>query len=138
MSINKITMNTERKIGIWMDHSTANLMEFTPDPIETTTLDVAFTHQEKEDSPGRSEQLMHNKEQQQQGEFYKKIGDAIQHYDAVLLFGPTNAKTELLHTLRADHRFGKIRIDVQPADKMTENQQHAFVKKHFTTHTSTE
>ncbi len=36
-------------IGIWMDHSSANLMEFTTDPIETKTIDSPFTHQEKED-----------------------------------------------------------------------------------------
>ena len=30
-----------------------------------------------------------------------------------------------------NHHFDKIKIGVKPADKMTENQQHAFVREYF-------
>jgi hypothetical protein len=33
--------------------------------------------------------------------------------------------------LRADHLFAHIKIEVEQADKMTENQEHAFVKTYF-------
>ncbi|MFT6479867.1 MAG: stalled ribosome rescue protein Dom34, partial [Spirosomataceae bacterium] len=36
-----------------------------------------------------------NKRQQMNEAFYKEIADEILKYDHVLLFGPTNAKTEL-------------------------------------------
>jgi hypothetical protein len=49
----------------------------------------------------------------------------------VLLFGPTNAKTELQNYLNKDLHFKDIPIDIEAADKMTENEQVAFVKKHF-------
>lgn len=127
-------METAQRVGIWMDHATAHLMEFTVDPIETTTIESTFTHQEKEDSLGKSEQLMHNKEQHEEAGYYKKLGEIIRNYREVLLFGPTNAKVELFNTLRADHRFANIKINIQQADKMTENQQHAFVKDFFSTH----
>ena len=120
-----------KNIGIWMDHSSANLMEFTTDPIETRTLESEFTHQVKEESLNKSERGMHQKEQHEQSAFYKKLGEVIRNYEEVLLFGPTNAKVELLNILRADHRFEKIKIEVEQTDKMTENQQHAFVKEHF-------
>jgi stalled ribosome rescue protein Dom34 len=42
---------------------------------------------------------MHQKEQHEQSDYYKKIGEAIKNYQEVLLFGPTNAKTELLNLL---------------------------------------
>ena len=74
---------------------------------------------------------MHNKEQHGQKEFYNHLEEIIRDYTNVLLFGPTDAKTELFNIIRADHRFADIKIDVLNADKMTENQQHAFVKKHF-------
>ena len=74
---------------------------------------------------------MHNKEQHQLSEFYTKLGETIKHYQEVLLFGPTSAKTELLNVLRADHRFAAIKIEVEDADKMTTNQLHAFVTQHF-------
>ncbi len=47
------------------------------------------------------------------------------------LFGPTNAKTELVNILKSDHHFDKVKIDVKPADKMTVNQQEEFVKEYF-------
>jgi hypothetical protein len=127
-------MTTARNLGIWMDHSTAHLMEFTTDPIETKTIDSKFTHREKEHSLGKGEGLMHNKEQHQQSDYYKRLGEVIKNYEAVMLFGPTDAKNELFNILKADHHFEKIKIEVKQTDKMTENQQHAFVREHFINH----
>ena len=124
-------MTTAKNLGIWMDHSSAHLMEFTTDPIETKTIASKFTHESKEQSLTKSERLMHNKERHEQSEYYKELGNAIRNYEDVVLFGPTDAKVELLNVLRADHRFAKTKIEVKQADKMTENQQHAFVKEHF-------
>ena len=124
-------MKIEKSLGIWMDHHNANLMEFTIDPIETTTIVSKFTHQEKEQTLGRSENLMHKKEQHEEADYYKELGEIISNYNDVILFGPTDAKIELLNTLRKDHRFAGIVIEIKPADKLTENQQHAFVKDYF-------
>ena len=38
---------------------------------------------------------MHNKEQHEQSDYYKKLGETIKNYTEVLLFGPTDAKVEL-------------------------------------------
>jgi len=130
-------MAAAKKLGIWMDHSNAHLMEFTIDPMETKTLSSDFTHQDKENSLERSESHMHNKEQHLHAEYYRKLGEVIRHYEEVILFGPTDAKTELFNLLKGDHLFGKIKIDVQQSDKMTENQQHAFVRRHFSLHSLT-
>jgi hypothetical protein len=124
-------MKTEKDLGIWMDHQNAHLMEFTIDPIETKTIESKFTHDEKEQTLGRSENLMHNKEQHEQADYYRELGEVIRNYNDVLLFGPTDAKVELLNTLRKDHRFADIKIEIKQADKMTENQKHAFVKEYF-------
>jgi len=115
-----------------MDHSNAHLMEFSTGTIVTKTLESEFTHQQKEHSLGKSENLMHNKEHHEQAEYYKKLGEVIKNYEDVVLFGPTDAKVELLNALRLDHRFEKVKIETRQADKMTENQQHAFVKNYFT------
>jgi hypothetical protein len=124
-------MTIAKHLGIWMDHSVAHLMEFTPDPIETKDIELDFTHQEKEHSLSQNESMMHNKEQHKQLEYYKKLGEIIKNYEDVIIFGPTDAKVELLNVLRADNLFVKIKIEIQHADKMTENQQHAFVKNYF-------
>jgi hypothetical protein len=130
-TIIRITMTKAKNLGIWMDHSSANLMEFTSDPIETKTILSEFTHQDKELGLSKSENLMHNKEQHQQSEYYNKLIEIIRNYEEVVLFGPTDAKVELFNVLREDHRFAKIKIEIKQSDKMTENQQHAFVREHF-------
>lgn len=124
-------MKTGNKLGIWMDHASANLMEFNPELIESKTIQSKFTHQDKEFALSKSEHIMHNKEQHQQAEYYKELGAIIKNYDEVVLFGPTDAKVELLNTLKSDMHFSDVKIEVKQADKMTENQQHAFVKEHF-------
>ena len=128
-------MTTAKYLGVWMDHSRAHLIEFTTDPIEIKTIESKFTLQVKDKhSLARSEDTIHNKEQHQQAEYYKKLGEAIKNYEEVILFGPTDAKDELFNVLRADHLFAKIKIEVKQTDKMTENQQRAFVREHFSRH----
>lgn len=124
-------MTTTKNIGIWMDHSVAHLMELKNDEIITNNITSSFTHQEKEHSLSKNENLMHNKEQHQQAKYYNAIKDATKNYESILLFGPTTAKSELLNLMKADHHFEKIKIESLQADKMTENQLHAFVKNHF-------
>lgn len=121
----------KENIGIWMDHSTANLIELTNEGIIKSNIVSSFTHQEKEHSLSKNENLMHNKEQHQQSKYYSKIKDAIKDYKHVVLFGPTTAKSELLNLLKTDRHFENVKIDVEQTDKMTDNEQHAFVKNHF-------
>jgi len=79
----------------------------------------------------KSENLMHNKEQQQLSSYYKKLVEVIKDYGEVVLFGPTNAKVELLAVLSKVEGFGKMKIEVKNTDAMTENQKIAFVKDYF-------
>lgn len=125
-----------KQMGICMDHATANLMELTSGDMETKTINSKFTHEQKEDTLHKGEKVMHHKEQHVQLGYYKEIAAVIKNYEEVLIFGPTDAKSELLNLLKADHHFDKINIETKQADKMTENQQHAFVKEYFFKHLS--
>lgn len=127
-------MGKATKLGIWMDHHTAHLMEFTIDPILTKTIELTSSSEKRETGFGQNELMVHHKEQRQQTDYYKKLGEVIHKYEEVLLFGPTDAKVELLNFLKDDHRFSTVKIHVKPSDKMTENQQHAFVKDYFSKH----
>ena len=127
-------MKTTKKIGVWMDHSDAYVMVFNPGVIKTDMVFSKKVHSGNDHTLSESESLMHNKEQHQQAEFYKKISETIKNYDEVLLFGPTDAKVELHNILKDDHHFAKIKVETKQTDKMTENQQHAFVKDYFLEH----
>jgi len=124
-------MSAAKSLGIWMDHSKAHLIEFTASPMEARVINSKFTHQAKEESLSKSENLMQHKEQHQQAEYYKKLGEIIRNYETVILFGPTDAKTELFNLLSVDTHFSKVKIEIKQTDKMTMNQQNAFVRKHF-------
>ena len=123
-------MKSKKQLGIWMDHSVAHLLDFSADSKENKTI-LAQVGEQDEALNSRDETLIQNKEQNELSGFFKRLSDEIVNYDEVLLFGPTNAKTELVNTLKDDHHFDEIKIEVKPADKMTENQQKAFVKEHF-------
>jgi len=124
-------MITVRRIGIWMDHSIAHLIEFSNAPFEIQTIESTFTQEDKKESLSKSESVMHNKENQLLKSYYKKIAEVIKNYKEVMLFGPTDAKTELFHILSDDYRYAKIKIEIKNTDKMTRNEMHAYVNDYF-------
>ena len=124
-------MKNVKQMGIWMDHSIAFIMELENGTISDSTIESEFTHPDKEFSLSKNENLMHNKEQHLQSSLYKKISNIIKNYQEVVLFGPTDAKSELLNVLKGDHLFANIKIETINADKMTKSKMHDFVKEYF-------
>jgi len=124
-------MIPQKKTGICMDHARARLMAISDDAIELTTIESAFTKDVKLDSLDKGETTMHNTQQKDQAKYYKEIAAFIRDQNHVLLFGASNAKSELLNLLKEDRAFDKIKIEIQSTDKMTEKQEFAFVKDYF-------
>jgi hypothetical protein len=125
-------MEKIKQIGIWMDHSSAILMELHDDTIIESKIVSEFTHQEKENSlMSKGEKHMHIKEHHLQLSYFKKLSEIIRNYQNVILFGPTDAKDELFNLLKTDHLFNNIKIEVKHSDKMTKNKMHDFVKEYF-------
>lgn len=129
--IEEVMANTKNKIGIWMDHSIAHLMEFSNNPFEIKTIESDFNHQVKVNSLLKGEEHLYHKEQQLQSKYYKKLMAVVKKYEEVILFGPTDAKEELFNVIAADNRFENINIQVKQTDKMTAKQKHEFVKEFF-------
>ena len=118
---------SSKQLGIFMDHSSAHLIEMGNGTVATSMVHSEFGHQDK----GLDEKLVHNKEQHQQGEYYRALGDKIRGFKEVLLFGPTTAKNELHNLLKKDHLFADIDVQVADTDKLQGHEQEAFVKAHF-------
>lgn len=127
-------MKNTKQIGLWMDHATAHLIQPDNTEKEHETIYSAFTQQTKDESNRKGESHLHTKEQHLQTDYFKKISNAIVNYDEILLFGPTDAKIELLHVLQKDHRFANCKLAFKQSDKLTPNQQTAFVREHFLNH----
>ena len=112
-----------------MDHSNAYLMELTNDIILTKKVVSELSDNEADFNFYKGEKLVHKKEQHLQLSYYRKIGDIIKNYQDVVLFGPTDAKNELLNLIKTDHLFEDIKIEVKTSDKMTEEQMQTFISK---------
>ncbi len=125
-------MKNIKKLGVWLDHSNAQLMDLTNDRIVTNEIVALSLQQDINQGLNKNENL-YQKEKHHLSDYYKKLIDAIKEYDYVLLFGPAEAKKELSNLLKDDNHFDHIKIDVKPADKMTIPQKQAFVREYFNT-----
>jgi hypothetical protein len=124
-------MKNIKRLGIWMDHSDAFLMELTNDMILTSRVFSDLSNQETEFDIYKGEKLINKKERHLQLFYYRKLGEIIKKYQEVVLFGPTDAKNELLNLLKVDHLYEDIKIETTNSDKMTENQMQIFVREYF-------
>ncbi len=124
-------MKKIKRLGIWMDHSKAYLLDLTNGTIIENIIVSDSANKEEEYTAERHEKMIHTKEQHQLSEFYQKLSEWIRKYEIVILFGPSDAKKELFNLLRTDHLFDDIIIEVQTSDKLTEREMHDFVREYF-------
>ena len=134
---------TNRKIGLWLDHSQAHFIDHSKGPAVVETVYSDKESQERfkgEHGTGtmlgnyrstNTEHHKHNREEEIIHTYYKILTDRLKDYDDIFLFGPTHAKDELNNLLKADMRFAGKTIYVEPADQLTENQMIARVKRFF-------
>ena len=124
-------MKSLKQLGIWMDHSVANIIELSNDKMVKRTVKLIPAFPDPVENLRLDESLMNNKVNDHLSDFYQKLSAVIKNFDEVLLYGPTHAKTELYNQLKENIQFDRIKIDVQPAEIMTDNQQEAYVKNFF-------
>lgn len=124
-------MITIKQLGIYLDHAAANLIDFTGNDKEPQVIASDFDIQDKHETLQRSESEMHHKEQDKQRQYFKKIAAIAVDFNQLVLFGPTTAKTELLHFLQKDNSFEKIQVETENTVKMSLKEQEVFVHDHF-------
>jgi len=132
--INKkqLKMRTKKILGIWMDHSIAHLTELSDGAFVTKAIGSKPGLQtDAADLQYKDDSHLLSKEQGQLAAYYRKLSDASLGFEEVILFGPTEAKNELANIMKENHLFEKINIVIKPADKMTESEQHDFLKAFF-------
>ncbi len=123
-------MKNTKRIGVWLDHTKALIIEEKNSTITSYAME-SISREGENQNFGMDENLKQNTEQDQLSDFFKRITEVLKGYTEVLLFGPTDAKTELHNILKQDRHFDNVKIDVEITDNLTENQMHEFVKEHF-------
>lgn len=128
-------------VGLWIDHRKTIIVAIT-DKEETTELltsNVEKQPRRSGDSPLKgsyeSQQVPADDTRQrtlagQLNTYYDAVIARIRAADAILLFGPGEAKDELKERLEAHQLGGRI-VGVEAVDKMTDPQIAAKVRHHF-------
>lgn len=126
-------MKATKKVGVWLDHASASVMEYGTDNHKVTTVASDLQGLDNQSGLQHSEDVLHNRENQHLNAYYQDLIAVLKDYDEILLFGPTNAKTELLNLIREEHKYDHLKIATKPADRMTQPEEQAFVVNFFET-----
>lgn len=129
------------RVGLWIDHRKAIVVTVTDRGDETRLVISAVGKQLRRsgDSPlkGRYErQHVVADDSQQRGltghlnVFYDAVIASIGGAEAILIFGPGEAKGELKKRLQRKNLGGRIAV-LETVDKMTDRQIGAKVREHF-------
>ena len=124
-------MENQKKLVIYLNHFTANLIEYTTTAKLVKTIKSEFNQFEKQKILQKGESHLHDKEQHLQHQLYKEISDCSTGFSIIVLLGPTTAKAELKTILSHDNRFSDVDVSLKITDKLNQKEQIAFVNNFF-------
>ena len=128
-------------VGLWIDHRKAVIVTLT-DQGETTTLIVSRVERQRgrfagvrSTAPFASRLVPADDRQESSfhahlATYYDAVIASVRDAEAVLVFGPGEAKIELKQRLTRDGLGGRI-VGIETEDKMTDRQIEAKVRQHF-------
>ena len=133
----------KKYIGLWIDHEKAYIVTVAGEQVTTSFLESEVEGRSKPSAGSRSkkspygpqdvssERKTEGRRGQQLSRYYREVMGIIGDADRVLIFGPGEARIELEKEIKKSKQFAARVMAVEPADKMTENQMAAKVKKFF-------
>lgn len=126
----------KKKIGLWIDHREAVIVELTDKGEKITRINSDAEKQIRVDGGSRqdglqtTEAIRGNKMDAQLGKYFDEITTYICDAELIQIFGPGEAKNELVKRLDEDGLKERI-TEVETMDSMTDNQIVAKVLEHF-------
>jgi hypothetical protein len=121
------------KVGIWIDHKSAVIASASTSQVTTKILEsgVGAHPRYSGQADGRGEKKYEQRHSEQLDRYYDDIISQLGLPDALLIFGPGEAKLELKERLSRSKALSECTVDIETADKLTEPQIVAKVKEHF-------
>lgn len=126
--------------GLWVDHRQAIIVTLSAEGEKTEHIrsgmekHVRFSGGSRFDGGGTSqeEDQQDRRFENQLNQYYDKVVACVREADAILIFGPGEAKGELQQRLEHEQLSKRI-VGVETTDKMTDRQIAAKVRHHFPT-----
>lgn len=126
------------KVGIWIDHKSAVIVSVSAGRVTTKTVESEIGGHPRYSGQhdGGGEKKYEQRHGQQLDQYYDDVISQLGHPEALLIFGPGEAKLELKERLGRSKGQPERTIDIETADKLTDPQIVAKVKEHFGLETS--
>jgi hypothetical protein len=122
-----------RDVGVWIDHKKAVIVSIAAGHVTTTTLesDVGPHPHYSGSQEGGGEKKYEERHNLRLDQYYDEVISQIGQPDALLLFGPGEAKLQLRDRLGRSQALSKRMVAVESTDKLTDPQIVAKVKEHY-------
>jgi hypothetical protein len=120
-------------VGIWIDHKKAVIVSIAAGHVTTKTLesDVGPHPHFSGSQEGGGEKKYEERLNHELDRFYDDVIRQLGKPDALLLFGPGEAKLQLKERLGRSSDLSKSIVAVDSTDKLTDPQIVAKVKEHY-------
>lgn len=132
----------KKYVGIWADHEKAFIVTLQGDTETLTRIDSNVEGRVRLAGGSRSatiygprdvasEQKIDRRREHHLRGYYRKIIEAIDNAEKILIFGPGEAKRELEKEIKKSKELSEKIVKIEPADKMTERQIAAKARQYF-------
>lgn len=120
-------------MGVWIDRKKAVIVSIAAGHVRTTTLesDVGPHPHYSGSQEGGGEKKYEERHNLRLDQYYDEVISQIGQPDALLLFGPGEAKLQLKDRLGRSHASSEHIVAVESTDKLTDPQIVAKVKEHY-------
>jgi hypothetical protein len=122
-----------QKVGIWLDHKSAVIVATSSGHVTSKTVESdvgAYPRYSGQENAG-GEQKYEQRHGEQLHQYYDDVIRQLGLPEAVLIFGPGEAKLELKERLSRSKALSGCAVAIETADRLTDPQIVAEVKKHF-------
>ncbi len=122
-----------KDVGVWIDHKKAVIVSIVAGEVTTRTLtsDIGAHPHYSGSQEGGGESKYEQRHDQDLGRYYDDVIGELGTPDALLVFGPGEAKLQLKERLARSTVSSESIVSVETTDKLTDPQIVAKVKEHF-------
>ncbi|HSL45875.1 MAG TPA: hypothetical protein VK897_20750 [Anaerolineales bacterium] len=127
-----------KQAGLWIDHREAVIVVLTDKDEKITRIksdaekQIRFPGGSRKDGLQKTEAVRDKRLEQDLGKYFDNVIANIREAGLIQIFGPGEAKGELVKRLEAEGLKERI-VEVETMDKMTDNQIAAKVREYFLT-----
>jgi stalled ribosome rescue protein Dom34 len=126
----------KKEVGLWIDQREAVLVTITDQADEIVRIysdieiDAQFSGRSRSAGSQDAENMQDRKYKTNLGRYYDNVIGRIQNADSIWIFGPGEAKGELVKRLESKNLRQRI-VGIETTDKLTDPQIVAKIRQYF-------